>query len=335
MDACLASALRQGDAALARLHHCRPRNEGDAVRTLLRIHDLHLVGTDQLRGVERWQHHPAVAALKWELEQRFIARLDASDAAQEWQLPVDPVAAIRSIAALDRIPRAYSWVARHATVEGLVRFLALEGGPDGGFDDLVAICQVGLRGGPKLALARNYWDEMGRGDPSGVHSTLHDALVASLELPTIPRHSQPAAALDRAALGSLLATNRWLQPEMLGALGLIELQAGPRSRQVVAGMERLGLPVEARTFYEEHATADPRHGKDWLDHVTAPLSSDPEMGRRMVRGARWRWTLNARFLEAAMEQLGVDRPAGDRVRTGSTVPASSAVVRPDAPPVAA
>jgi hypothetical protein len=100
--------------------------------------------------------------MKWYLEDRFVRWLEEADAATEWSLPDDAVAAMRAIAARDLVPAVYDWLAEEATLEELVAFLSLEGGPDGGFDDLVAICQVGLSGEPKLELARNYWDEMGR-----------------------------------------------------------------------------------------------------------------------------------------------------------------------------
>ncbi len=49
-------------------------------------------------------------------------------------------------------------------------------------------------------------------------------------MPRIPHEQMPIAALERVALGGALATNRWLQPEMLGRSALLELQAGPRYR---------------------------------------------------------------------------------------------------------
>jgi hypothetical protein len=58
-------------------------------------------------------------------------------------------------------------LADEADLAELVEFLAVEDDPDGGFDDLVAMCQLGLDGLPKLALAVNCWDEMGR-DRAGV-----------------------------------------------------------------------------------------------------------------------------------------------------------------------
>jgi hypothetical protein len=113
-----------------------------------------------------------------------------------------------------------------------------------------------------------------------------------------PRSEQPDAALERALLGSVLATNRRWQPEMVGALGLIELQAGPRCRRVLAGMDRVGLGDDATAFYAEHATADPRHGKDWLQQVVGPLGRDAGWAEGIVRGARWRWLVNDRFFAA-------------------------------------
>jgi hypothetical protein len=208
------------------------------------------------------------------------------------------------------VPPVYDWLAEEASWPSVVRYLALEGGPDGGFDDLVALAQVGLAGDPKLALAANYWDEMGRGRLADVHTELHHRLVDAAGLEAIPRHEQPLSALERVALNGLLATNRWLQPEMIGALGLLEMQAGPRCRAVVRAFRRLGAPPDAFPFYEEHAHADPIHGKEWLERVVAPLATDPEWGRRMVRGASWRSQVNRRFFADA-HRLCLDESAHD------------------------
>ena len=72
--------------------------------------------------------------------------------------------------------------------------------------------------------------------------------------------------------------------ELVGALGLIELQAGPRCRSVVRAMRRLDANEDALAFYEEHAVADPKHGKAWLNHAVRPLSTDPWWAAGMVRG---------------------------------------------------
>ena len=216
---------------------------------------------------------------------------------------------MRALAHEGLVPDVYRWLAEDASYDEAVAFLALEGGPDGGFDDLVAACQIGLEGAPKVELARNYWDEMGNGSLDRVHTELHRKLAGALDLPTVAREDQPVEALARAALGSLLATNRWLQPEMVGALGLLELQAGPRCRKVVAALHRLGAPEAAFDFYREHAEVDPRHGKDWVDQAVAPLARDPRWATGIVRGARWRSLVNAAFFDAmAGRFVNVPRP---------------------------
>jgi hypothetical protein len=315
LDERLARALRLGGHTLDPLAEAEPVDRRDALLTLLRIHDLHLAPVQRVGPAARWQHHPAVAALKTRLESDLIDALDAEPDGEigdhDLTSTAGAVAAMRTIARRDLVPPVYGWAAGAAAWDDLVAFLAVEGGPDGGFDDLVAACQLGLGGEAKLELARNYWDEMGNGDLDKVHTELHHHLVAALDMPTIARAGQPTEALERSALGGLLATNRWLQPEMVGALGLIELQAGPRCRKVVTALTRLDAPAGAFPFYTEHADVDPRHGKDWLDNAVVPLvEADPEWGPRIVRGAQWRSIVNRRFF-AAM----ADRFCGDDTRT--------------------
>jgi hypothetical protein len=309
----LRAALAAADAAaLDRLVGAAPADPRDRFTTLLCVYELHTAPLPALGGAARFQHHPAVAAVKQRCEDAWLDELCAvplPDAVTTVLAAEGPVQAMRALAARDRLPAVYKWLARHADLDEVVRFLALEGGPDAGFDDLVAACQVGLSGAPKMELATNYWDEMGNGDPDAVHTTLHDRLVDAIDMPRIPVEQQPVTALARSAFGGLLATNRWLQPEMLGALGLIELQAGPRCRLVLQALDRCAMPEAALPFYAVHAEVDPRHGKDWLDNAITPTVADhPEWGERIVRGAHWRAAVNAGFLDDVSEQLGA-RPA--------------------------
>ena len=300
------AALATGD--LAPLAATAPRDRRDRFLTLLALYDLHAAPLEQVGDAARLQGHPAVAELKWRLEADWLAELELawveagslSDSAD----PQRVVKAMRAVAARDRLPAAYRWLAKDATWPELVDFLALEGGPDGGFDDLVAVCQIGLSGSAKLELGKNYWDEMGNGSPDGVHTVLHQRMAAALQMPHVPRSEQPVEGLERAALGGLLATNRWLQPEMLGALGLLELQAGPRCRMVLQAFDRLGAPADAYPFYVEHAEVDPVHGKDWMDKAIVPTVTErPDWGPRIVKGAWWRSSVNLSFFEAVHRDL--------------------------------
>src|SRR4051794_2901299 len=304
----LAVALQHAlsDGALTSLYGAQPANRRDRFLTLLTIYDLHTAPLASLGDVARHQGHPVVADLKSRLEAEWLTELEAAwgDASQAPRDPEAVTDAMLDVAIRDRLPAAYKWLARDASWDELVEFLALEGGPDGGFDDLVAACQVGLSGSAKLELGKNYWDEMGNGDPDAVHTVLHERMAASIDMPHIPRDEQPIEALERAALGGLLATNRWLQPEMLGALGLLEMQAGPRCRLVPKAFDRLGAPQDAYPFYVEHAEVDPIHGKDWMDKAILPtVEARPGGGPRIVKGAGWRSSVNLAFFEAVRRDL--------------------------------
>ncbi len=277
---------------------------------MLEVHDLHLAPIDTLGERAKMQHHPETAAKKYELDDWFVSHLDELDAPEVER--GDAVATMRALGRVDLVPPVNEWLAEEATHEQLIEYLSLEGGPDGGFDDLVAACQIGLEGEPKVELAQNYWDEMGNGKLDRVHTELHRKLSRALGWRAVPREELPVEALERAALGSLLATNRWLQPEMIGALGLIELQAGPRCRKVVKALERLGCGWDALDFYAEHAEADPRRGKDWVDKVVGSLQDQGDWGARIVRGARWRSAVNRRFFTVMHERfLREDGADGD------------------------
>ncbi|MCW2713326.1 MAG: hypothetical protein JWN88_373 [Frankiales bacterium] len=297
-----------GSDPLQPLRQARPLDRRDRFRTLLAIYDIHTAPLQEVGAAARLQGSPSLAELKGRLEAEWLTELEQAweDAGHlsEVSSPDDVVKAMRVIAAKDRLPPAYTWLAKSASYEQVVDFLALEGGPDGGFDDLVAVCQVGLSGTAKLELGKNYWDEMGQGDLAGVHTTMYESFVEAIAMPVIPRDELPVEALERAALGGMLATNRWLQPEMIGALGLLELQAGPRCRLVLQAFDRVGAPAGAYPFYAEHAQVDPIHGKDWMDKAIEPLAAElPGWGPRMVRGAWWRSTLNLRFFESVRANL--------------------------------
>ena len=289
-----------------------PASRRDRFATLLTIYRLHTAPVWTLGEAARHQSHPAVAAIKQRCEE-WLTELEA--------LPfpagiddADPVAAMRALAARDRLPNVYKWLARDASWDDVVTFLALEGGPDAGFDDLVAVCQIGLTGPAKLELATNYWDEMGGGDLAAVHTTLHEDLVAAIDLPHLPLSGQPTSALERAALGGLLATNRWLQPEMLGALGLIELQAGPRCRLVLQALARCGAPAGAYPFYgvQRERSTPARSGLARQRHPPSRGGAPPEGSTSEPSGgAHWRNAVNVAFFEDAKRMLHQESPYAD------------------------
>ena len=70
-------------------------------------------------------------------------------------------------------------------------FLTQEVAGEAGFDDLLALTQVKMPVTAKLEMARNYWDEMGRGRETAMHGPLLERLASYLEIDAQPEHVVP------------------------------------------------------------------------------------------------------------------------------------------------
>ena len=81
-------------------------------------------------------------------------------------------------------------------------FLTQEVAGEAGFDDLLALTQVNMPVTAKLEMARNYWDEMGRGRETAMHGQLLERLASYLQIDAQPEHVVPELlALGNAMLG--------------------------------------------------------------------------------------------------------------------------------------
>ncbi|WCT72631.1 iron-containing redox enzyme family protein [Sphingomonas naphthae] len=182
----------------------------------------------------------------------------------------------------------FEWLASDADRDQLRWFFEQEAAGEAGFDDLVALTQVKLPVRAKLELARNYWDEMGRGNAKGMHGPMLDALVETLAVnPVIENTVWESLALANAM--TAMATNRQFAWHSVGALGVIELTAPGRSACVARGLRRIGLTDRERRYFDLHAVLDVKHSQDWNREAIRPLVE--EDGRRataMAEGALMR-----------------------------------------------
>jgi hypothetical protein len=188
----------------------------------------------------------------------------------------------------------FPWLAEEATLEELCWFLEQEAAGEAGFEDLTALAQVKMPTLPKLELARNYWDEMGRGNPKGMHGPLLDTLVERLALkPEIETTCWESLSLANAM--TAMATNRRYAFHAVGGLGVIELTAPQRSACTAAALKRLGFTGRERHYFDLHAVLDVRHSEEWNKEVLRPLvEEDPRRARPLAEGALIRLLCGAR-----------------------------------------
>lgn len=179
----------------------------------------------------------------------------------------------------------FPWLAKTATVQEMCWFLLQEVAGEAGFDDLLALTQLKMPTRAKLEMARNFWDEMGRGAAKGMHGPMLERLAAHLQLSPSAEVVVPEAL----ALGNTMiamARHRRYAFHSVGALGAIELTAPTRAGHVERGLRRLGVPAGARHYFAVHAVLDVRHSRAWNREALHPLvREDPRRARAIAEGA--------------------------------------------------
>jgi hypothetical protein len=240
-----------------------------------------------------WQLRIAADAVMHRLEGGFVEELRREVAVEAAAAPTDPDGFIAWFEALkDNGPGQgdplFPWLAEQASKDELRWFLEQEAAGEAGFDDLVALTQVKLPTRPKLELARNYWDEMGRGQEAGMHGPMLNSLVDTLDLaPTIEGTVWESLALAN-AMTAMAATRRYAW-HSVGALGAIELTAPGRSACTAAGLKRVGLSGKERRYFSLHAVLDVKHSEDWNREAIRPaVQEDPRRATAMAEGALMR-----------------------------------------------
>jgi hypothetical protein len=197
----------------------------------------------------------------------------------------------------------FGWLAREASPEDMKWFLTQEAAGEAGFDDLVALAQVKMPVEAKLELARNYWDEMGRGAEGGMHGPMLNRAIRALDIrPAIDGTVWQSLALANTL--TAFATTRRYAWHAVGALGVVELTAPGRVAKVAQGLKRLGSPPAVRKYFELHAALDIKHAEEWIAHVLRPLvSEDPDRAPLLAEGALMRLTCGARCFDAYRAHL--------------------------------
>ena len=257
-----------------------------------------------------WETEVAEIARLSLLEGRFVEESRAAVSARATEAPTIPKQFIEWFEELKssgpgQNDRLFPWLAEECSMDQMKWFLSQEVAGEAGFEDLTALTQLKLPARPKLELARNYWDEMGRGNPKAMHGPLLAALAKHLELdPLIETTVTEALALANTM--AALAANRRYAYHSVGALGVIEMTAPGRSAATSAGLKRLGVKAGNRHYFALHAVLDVKHSLAWNSEAIEPLIFDaPEVAVAIAEGALMRLECGARCFERYRSQFGL------------------------------
>ena len=202
----------------------------------------------------------------------------------------------------------FPWLETTASYEQMKWFLTQEVAGEAGFEDLLAMTQVKMSQQAKLEMARNYWDEMGRGRPKGMHGPL----LARLSDYFIINANADNVVAESLALGNTmvaLARHRRYAYHSVGALGVIEMTAPARADRVNKGLFRLGIPTRKRLYFAVHAVLDVKHSEEWNREVLRPLiAEDFRRAEAIAEGAIIRLWHGERCFSRYRNEFGVAQP---------------------------
>ena len=199
----------------------------------------------------------------------------------------------------------FPWLAAHASLEEMIWFLSQEVAGEAGFEDLLAMTQVKAPVQAKLEMARNFWDEMGRGGAKGMHGPMLARLAEHFGIaPTAETVVPESLALGNTMIA--LASHRRYAFHSVGALGVIEMTAPTRAGYVNEGLRRLGVPAKKRHYFALHAVLDVKHSESWNREVLRPLvAEDPRRTKAIGEGAVMRLWHGARTFERYRQRFGL------------------------------
>ena len=264
------------------------------------------------------------------LEGRFLETERRATAALCTKLPEDPDEFLAWFEALAKTGPGQNdplleWLATRASMEDMRWFLTQEIASEAGFEDLVAHVQVRMPATAKLEMARNYWDEMGRGRETGMHGPMLAEMSTTLGLlPEVEATVWEALALANLMAG--LACNRRYAYHAIGALGAVELTTAARARLIDKGLRRLDVAPPARSYFTLHGRVDAAHARSWNREVIRPLIvANPRLRTPIAEGALMRLLATARCSERYRIVLWGGRSAPPPVRRVPRVSSASDV----------
>lgn len=194
------------------------------------------------------------------------------------------------------------FMAKEAGRSALRYYIAQESTLDPRFDDILALMQIGAPDKVKMEIATNYWDEMGNGIPSRVHTQLFSGAKKALDL-TYPS-SDVALSLEALICGNIssaLALHRRYFYRAVGYFAAVEYLVPGRFKHVIKAWQRAGLPDIGIIYHQLHIGVDVFHAEGWFDNAITPLvEQDEESQNEITTGTMLRLNSSKRYLDAML-----------------------------------
>jgi hypothetical protein len=281
-----ALARRPGPVVLPPVTSSDVLVDEDLQLALYCCYELHYRGFAEVD--EAWEWHPALLALRAELEAHLEAGL--RDLVGFHPPAADVAACLWELATTGDGPSLSGWVLEQATLDQVRQLAIHRSAYQLKEADPHTWVIPRLAGRAKATVVTIQHDEYGAGRAGQSHAELFAATMRALDL-----DSSYGAYLDRIPGYTLATTNliswlglhRRLRGALVGHLALFEMTSvGPMGRYSAA-LERLGIAAAGRRFYDVHVEADAVHQHLAVEGMVGGLLEDePHLAPDVLFGAR-------------------------------------------------
>jgi hypothetical protein len=246
------------------------------------------------------------------IENHFIAYEEKSICPSIWKdIPVESDNYTEWLSEIVQNHPAYKhplyedYLNKHATLDDLRYFLVQESTIDTRFDDFLALVQVGTDGGIKLEIASNYWDEMGNGEESRMHTVMFSRTMSHVGIDSTGYSDDlTPEALICGNLSLMLSLRRKHFYKAIGYFAATEYMAPRRFKNVLTAWQRNGLKLSDAEYYKEHIRIDAIHANDWFKNVISPvIDKNPDTAIEITRGALYRLNTSKRYLDMLLSKF--------------------------------
>lgn len=208
----------------------------------------------------------------------------------------------------------FDYLQTTATEDELKQFILSESILNLEFFDYLALSIIGVSNKAKAEIARNLWDEAGRGKVEKFHTVLFNKFMDDLELHYDRQHIIENMAWEGVAginLFNYLSMYSFNKMKYFGMLAATEMLDPLHYGKLIQGIKRLYKNEKIDfSYYTEHESIDIEHAKGWLANVVIPeLAIKPEKTQEFWLGFYMRLNSAKQYYDFFLNQFQMKRAA--------------------------
>ena len=274
-----------------------PLTDDDLHLALYVLYELHYRGFANVD--EAWEWEPSLLGVRAQLERAFLDALILDVGPVAPVLPGDVEERLHQLIAAFDGPSLSSYMESDGTLDQMREFAVHRSAYQLKEADPHTWGIPRLTGEAKAAMVEIQADEYGNGRLGAMHSELFATTMRELGLDTTYGaylDEIPGVTLATVNLVSLFGLHRRWRGALVGHLAVFEMCSVTPMGRYAGALDRLGIAVPARAFYDVHVVADAVHEQIAAKRLAAGFArSEPSRAGDVVFGARAIMAVEDRF----------------------------------------